>query len=204
MFSNDHRAKIDEMFDKLIERANDTIANSLSREDAARKIVQAVSSETAARSKTMLVTMCGRLSDEALAGIQEVENKNKFYRADLQSEITDKYSFEGADSLKDYKDTNRAAVSSAAGGSIAAVGIALSLALAPSSPIVPIAIVVAVSLSAFCVSYFKIVPQSSRNRFAAAVSEYLKQVKDSYVEWLDNVENYYRRRVEEIKSSFGE
>lgn len=202
MFSETIKSKIDKMFEELDAKSSEIIKNSFSRSEAAEKVAQIVGSEVALRSKTMLSSMYDTLSETVLNSISEVANRNKFYEANLRVELMDKYSFDLPRDKIDFKEANRVVTSLSVGAGTIAVGGLLVFALSPSVPIVPIAIVVAVSVSAFCVSYFKITPNANKSNFKAAVSKYLDEIKGGYIKWLDEAEKYFDRRVDEIKRSF--
>ncbi len=202
MFSETIKSKIDKMFNDLSVKAAEIIKNSLSRKEAAEKIAQIVGSETALRSKTMLSSMYDSLSETFLKSISETANRNKFYEANLRAELMEKYSFDIPRGKIDFKEANRIVTSLAAGAGTAAIGGLLIFALSPSAPIVPITIVVAASVCAFCVSCFKVTPKINKSGFKKEVDRYLNKIKADYIKWLNEAEKYFNKCADEIKRSF--
>lgn len=202
MFSETIKPKIDKMFDDLSVKAAEIIKNSFSRKDAAEKIAQIVGSETALRGKTMLSSMYDSLSEKFLTSIDETANRNKFYEANLRAELMDKYSFDIPRVKIDFKEANRIVISLAASAGTATAGGLLIFALSPSAPIVPITIVVAACVCAFCISCFKIIPNLNKSGFKKEVDRYLDKIKADYIKWLNEVEKYFNKRANEIKRSF--
>lgn len=203
MYSNTLIPKVDRMFEEIGEKVSEIIDTSSTRKDAADNIASLVGGETASRSKTMLSDMYAALSKSTLDKISDVEQKNKFYEADIRGEIFSKYNFSASVNGMEYSEISRTAMSLGIGGGTAAVGSGITVALALSGALtipiaVPVAIVIAVAVGAFCLSYFKVNPDMNKSRFKVAVSKYLETVKHDYLQWFDEIENYYNKRVKEI------
>lgn len=203
MYSNTLKPKVDQMFEEIGKKVSETIDASSTRKDAADNISSLVGTETSSRSKTMLSDMYAVLSKSTLDKISNVELQNKFYEADIRSEIFSKYNFSASVSGMGYSEINRTAMSLGIGGGTAVAGAGITAALALSGALtipiaVPVAIVFAAAVGAFCLSYFKINPDMNKSRFKAAVSEYLETVKRDFLQWFDTIENYFNTRVKEI------
>lgn len=206
MYSDILKSKIDKMFDEISEKVSDAIAVSTTKEIAADNISRIVASATTSRSKTMLSDMYSDLSKAVLDKISDVSIQNRFYEADLRKEIFDKYDFLSNLENFDYKEINRLKISLGVGAGALAVGgtgigiyAALSHALI-STLVIPIAIVFAVAVGAFCASYFVATEKINKSKFKAAILAYLEAVKKDYISWFDEIEVYFNKRVEEIMS----
>ena len=201
MYSKTLEPKINQMFEDISTKVSATIEASYSKKDACDRIAELVGSETATRSKTMLSDMYAALLKQSLDSIGDVAKQNRFYEANLRQEIFEKYNFSTSSSGIDFKEADRVLISLVAGAGTAAVGGLLIYALSPTAPILPIAIVVAASISAFCVSYFKATPSINKSNFKVTVNKYLMDTKSSYIAWFDQVENYFNKRADEIRRS---
>ncbi len=201
MYSKMLEPKINQMFSDIGERVSDIIETSSSRNDASGQIALLVGSETATRSKTMISDMYTALSKQILDSINDMAKQNRFYEANLRQEILDKYSFSVPNGVMNFKEANCVFTSLAAGAGTVVVGGLLIYALSPAAPTLPIALVVAASVSAFCISYFKVTPNLNKANFKAAITKYLQEVKASYIAWFDEVEHYFNRRSDEIRRS---
>jgi hypothetical protein len=194
-------SRINQMFIDINEKITDMIEIYSSMNDACDLIAKIVGSETATRSKTMLSDLYTVLSKQVLDSVTDVPKQNRFYEANLRQEIFEKYSFAIPSERIDLKEADRIFISMAVGAGTAVVGALLVYALSPAAPTLPIAIVVAAAVSAFCVSYFKVTPNITKSNFKDAVNKYLMDVKESYIAWFEEVEHYFNKRVEEILRS---
>ena len=203
MYSKNLASKVNTMFDNLSGKISGIVNSSANVEQAGHEIAKVVASETATRSKTMLNDMYADLTKKLLAtpDFADISSQNRFYELNLRDEIFSKYRFETNDNI-DYRAADRTLNSLIAGAGTAAVGGILIFALSPASPVVPIAIVVAASVAAFCVSYYVITPGQDKNKFEEAVGKFLDEIKRQFLAWFDEIERYFDRRVNELKSTF--
>ncbi|WP_282937685.1 hypothetical protein [Paenibacillus sp. RC67] len=203
VYSEILKPKIDKMFQDLRARVSEIISYSEDVHQAGQKIAIAVASETATRSKTMLSDMYAYLSKQVLqsADFSDVTRKNKFYEANLRKELFDKYSFESLGTL-DFKEVNRVYASLADSAGTVALGGILIVALSPASLAIPIAIVVAASVAAFCASYYKVTPNINKGNFDKAIDKYLSDTKRDFTKWFDEIERYFGSCVDNLIRSF--
>jgi len=146
----------------------------------------------------MLSDMYTELSKKVVDSISDIATQNRFYEVNLRQEIFDKYSFTTIDKSIDFKELEVIFTSTLVGAGTAAIGGILVFSLSPTSKTLPIALVVAASVCAFCLSYLKVTPDINKTKFRRAVNEYLNEQKMSYIEWVDEVEHYFNNRVDEI------
>lgn len=197
MYSKEIGPKLDQMFAILREKAEDIIDSSPSFRDASERIADLVGSETAIRSKSMFTDMYDVLSDRVLDELGDVSRQNRFFEANLRKEIMEKFNFSAPGDI-DFQEANRVYTSLAAGAGTALVGGVLVYALSPAAPAIPIAVVIAAAVGAYCATYYKISPELNKRKFTAAVHQYLLEVKESFMAWLDEIERYFHMRAEEI------
>ncbi len=201
MYSKTLKSKIEVMFSEMGDKVSDIITNAPSFRMASDNIATLVASETATRSKTMLSDLYSEMSKQVLDSLHDISKQNRFYEVNLRQEIFDKYNFEVPSNGINFKEANRVYCSIAAGVGTMAVGSVFVFALSSTGPAIPIALVVAASIAAFCASYFKAMPSTNKSNFNTAVNKYLLEVKLEYIAWFDEVERYFNTRAEVIKLS---
>lgn len=209
MYRTKIEPKIDKMFNDLINKVNDIVERSSSSKETITLTTSLVSSELAIRSQSILSDMIFYLTNSLLKTefFSDVSKRNKFYRVNLRSEIINKYQFSPASSVN-YKEVSRelqalkvGGVTLAAGGAIE-VGAVLISGLSLSSLVpIPIAALVAVSIGAALTDYYAIEPARSKKALKGALDNYLTQTKGQFLNWFDEIERYFNKRVEEIKQT---
>lgn len=200
VYSEILESKVDKMFQDLSNRASEIISYSETVQEAEEKIISAVASETATRSKTMLSDMYAHLSKQVLESeeFSDVARKNRFYEINIRKKLFDKYRFDASMGTLDFKEISRIYTSLAASAGTAMLGGVLIVALSPAGLAIPIAIVVAASVAAFCVSYYKVTPKVNKGNLEKAIGNYLSETRSEFAKWFDEVERYFRSCVENL------
>lgn len=194
------KSKIDIMFTKMSENVSSIISKAPTSRIASENITTFVTSETTTRSKTMLTDMYGEMAREVIESLPDILQQNRFFEADLGTEIFQKYNFE-IPKGGDFQEINRLYPSIVAGGGAIVIGSVLVRALSIPSPAISIALIVAASITAFCASYFKVAPDMNKAHFNKAMNKYLLEIKLEYIAWFDEIEGYFNTRVDEIKGA---
>lgn len=197
------KPRVEDMFSQLSVKARETIKFAPTVSSASQSIAEIVASETTMRSKTMLEDMYSYLSKQVLEQpiFSDTNNQNRFYELNLRKELFDKYRFDVPVKGIDYIEANRTVTSVAASVGTGIVGGVLIAAISPTSLVVPVAIVIGAAVATFCVSYFKAVPDMDKGRFATALDEFLATVKEDLLNWFDEIQAYFERRVQELINS---
>lgn len=201
-------SKVEEMFRELKEKSGDILTSFTSVDYASKLIVEMVSSETALRSKSLLIDVYAQLSKAVLDSpdFAGAERKNSFYEMNLRSEIMEKYQFD-VTSLKSfqdgiqYKEINKIYASVAAAAGTVAVGGVLKYALV-STINFPIVVIIAGALLAFCGVYFKAVPIGNKAALESALKDFFAESKLEFISWFDEIERYFDKRVDDLVKSF--
>lgn len=207
MYSSKIKNKVDVMFDNLRKKTPHIIADSSDSNEAINKIVELVSSELTTRSKTILSDMLFDLSDSLMETdfFADIVRQNRFYEINLRQEILSKYQFAVSDSMN-YKEASKeiqafkVGAITLVGGGVVDVGMVLISCLSKSSlaPI-PIWALIAASIGVALTDYLVIEPKKNKKALADAVDSYLVQTKQQFMDWFDEVECFFNKRVEEIK-----
>lgn len=209
MYSTKIMPKVDKMFIELKARVASIIAETSTSKEATNKITKTVSSELATRSKSLLSDMLFDLNDSLMETdfFSDISKQNRFTEVNLRKEILDKYQF-SASSTIDYNEASRKINALAVGGGTLIVGGAIEvgyvlikgLNLSTIIPI-PISVLIVASIGIALADYYKIEPNRSKKALNISINNYLDQVKAQFIAWFDEVENYYKKRVEEIKQT---
>ena len=176
MYSTTIKPKVDKMFSDLDRQAKEIIATSTSMNEAVARATRLVSSEVSTRSKTILSDMLDDLTNALLETefFADITKQNAFYRMNLQEEILSKYHFAPS----------------------AFAGLSLS-SLVP----IPISVLVVASIGAALADYYAIEHARNKKNLALAFDNYLVQAKQQFLNWFDEVEQYFNARVEEFKQT---
>lgn len=207
MYSASINSKVEKMFGELRLKVKVIVAETNSANDAVNKIAQLVSSETTSRSKTILSDMLFELNDSLMktAFFSDIAKQNQFTELNLRQELLSKYQFSTNASM-DYKEAAQIVQSLKVGGyalvvgGIAEIGVVLIAGLSFSSLVpIPVSVLVIAAVGAALVDYLAVEPSRSKKSFVKAVDKYLAEAQQQFLNWFDEAENYYNKRVEEIK-----
>lgn len=207
MYSTKVMPKVDKMFEELKTRVASIITKSSTSKEAIDKVTEVVSSELATRSKSLLSDMLFDLNDALMETdyFSDIAKQNRFTEANLRKEILDKYQFTASTTI-DYKEASSKINALAVGGGTLLVGGAIEigyvlikgLSLSTLVPI-PISVLIVASMGAAIADYYTVEPNRSKKALQNAIDNYLDKAKTQFIGWFDEVENYYNKRVEEIK-----
>lgn len=209
MYSESIKGKVDQMFEQLREQTSSIISETATSKEASQKVTMLVSSELSTRSKTILSDMLFNLTDALMETeyFKDITRQNRFTEINLRQEILNKYQF-SSDGTLDYKEASEEIRALLTGGATLVIGGAVEIGyvlitgLEFSSLVpVPIYALVVASIGAALADYFVVEPKRSRRAMKAAVNDYLDLSKGEFLGWFDEVENYFNRRVEEIKKT---
>lgn len=209
MYSTAIEDKVDKMFSELQEQTREIVAYSSSMIEAATSITRLVSMEVSTRSKTILSDMIYELNDSLLKTefFSDITKQNAYFRAKLQDEIMGKYQFTPSESLN-YDEASRilqslkfSGATLVVGGAIE-VGVVLISSLTFSSLVpIPISVLIIASIGVALADYYVIEPARNKKDLVKALDEYLMKAKQQFLNWFDEVEKYFNKRVEEIKQT---
>lgn len=201
MYSKIIEPKVEHMFQKLQKTTQRIIENNPSTEDAISQIYQRINSETSSRSKTMLSDMLFDLQKKTMQSpffSDDISRQNALYALDIQQEILDKYQFE-TQSIQ-YQEASRFLQSMKTGGGVCAIGAALLIPASSLAPI-PAGMLFAAAIGSAILDYFVIEPNKNKKRFSRVLDQYFAEAQQQYLDWFDEVEKYFHKRVEEIKQT---
>lgn len=209
MYSSKINSKVDVMFDELQKKVSAIVASLSTSREAIDRVTATVSSELTARSKSILSDMLFDLTDDLMGTdfFKDISRQNKFSEINLRQEILNKYKFMPSTTV-DYKAATREIEALAVGGTVLVIGgvievgaiLIKGLSLSGLAAI-PIGILLVASIGAALADYFVVSSSRSKKQMINAIDNYLVQVKRQFLNWFDEVENYFNMRVEEIKKT---
>lgn len=198
MLQNKDREKIENEINDSIEKikksAKKAIRDGMSDEQLIEKVVNITVKKFTPKSKMLLSSICNILLEETLSDerYKDLKNKAFLYEKDIISEISNCFIFEVPDNVTYTKSKVEAEKMLASGGIVISGGL-ISIAVNKMFPVVISAIVAAVM-------YFALMKcDKQRKHIYEAICEYLDLVGVTLLQWLDNVQEYYCERIQEIE-----
>ena len=209
MYSELIKDKVDLLFNELKSKATTIVSESSSSNEATEKVTRLVSSELAARSKSILSDMLFDLTDKLMETeyFSDISKQNRFTEVNLRQEILNKYQFAPVSSL-DFDEAARTIQALMAGGATLVVGGAAEVGYVLISGLklsvlvpIPISVLIVASIGVALADYYANWPRRSKKALKNALDTYLDETNKQYIEWFDEVEKYFNSRVEEIKKT---
>ena len=209
MYSTTIKPKVDVMFNDLRKKVSAIVIESSTSNEAINNVTKLVSSELAARSKSILSDMLFDLSDKLIDTefFADIAKQNRFAEINLRQEILSKYQFAPSTTVN-YREASKTVQALKVGGATFVVGgtieigvvLIAGLSLSNLVPI-PISILIVASIGAAMADYYAIEPAKNKKALAQALDNYLVDAKQQFLNWFDEVEKYFNVRVEEIKQA---
>lgn len=211
MFDNKVKNHIKELFEELNAEVVNIVDSIPDTDMATKYIMESVSSRLTAATEGYVFDLYSVLSKETLkeAAFQDAENANKFYELNLKKQIAEAYQFD-IRFLKtystglDFNEINRTYVTAAATVGSAAVG-GILLGILHGIVDLPFAVVIAgavlAGIGGGSVTYMKVVPEKNREGFQTAVNRFMADLEQELLHWVDDVVDFYNKKVEELKRS---
>lgn len=209
MYSTTIKPKVDVMFNDLRKKVSTIVVESSTSNEAINNVTKLVSSELAARSKSILSDMLFDLSDKLMDTefFADIAKQNRFAEINLRQEILSKYQFAPSTTVN-YREASRTVQALKVGGATFVVGGAIEIGVVLIAGLsisnlvpVPISILIVASIGAALADYYAIEPAKNKKALAQALDNYLVDAKQQFLNWFDEVEKYFNLRVEEIKQA---
>ena len=209
MYSTTIKPKVDVMFNDLRKKVSAIVIESSTSNEAINNVTKLVSSELAARSKSILSDMLFDLSDKLMDTefFADIAKQNRFAEINLRQEILSKYQFAPSTTVN-YREASRTVQALKVGGATFVVGGAIEIGVVLIAGLsisnlvpIPISILIVASIEAALADYYAIEPAKNKKALAQALDNYLVDAKQQFLNWFDEVEKYFNVRVEEIKQA---
>lgn len=209
MYSTTIKPKVDVMFNDLRKKVSAIVIESSTSNEAINNVTKLVSSELAARSKSILSDMLFDLSDKLIDTefFADIAKQNRFAEINLRQEILSKYQFAPSTTVN-YREASRTVQALKVGGATFVVGGAIEIGVVLIAGLsisnlvpIPISILIVASIGAALADYYAIEPAKNKKALAQALDNYLVDAKQQFLNWFDEVEKHFNVRVEEIKQA---
>lgn len=205
MTSEKIKSEVGELFDKLKDEAFGIIKiYPNSPNNSTKRISNLVATKLSVKSWEYISDMYFYLESEIEKDefFKDSKHMNRFYRLNLRDELNEKYRFDVDSSMTykngvDFEEINKLYVTASAVAGTTALGGILKFAMSGAINI-PIALIIAGAVVAGVTAYFK-VTEKNKKKYEQAVEEYLDDMEKEVLDWLDEVERYFRSRVASLK-----
>ncbi len=198
MLESSEKQKIKEQLDKVLagiqQDANLNIQKGMRSTDIIDRVTALTVNKIAPQSKMLLssaynMMMVRTLSDSYFS---DAQHKAEFYRMDILSEIKSKFDFSVPSEI-DYKKDQLTVKELTASGAVVVVGGIVSISMSTWIP-VGIAAILA-GIMAYVIKSNRATTNTSIEQI---VTEYLQNVRKSFMLWIDSVEAFYDAKVTEL------
>lgn len=199
MLSKEEKNKIEEHIAKLSNDILSDARNSINSGVSEKKIIDDCIMYTVSKftpeSKMLLSSVYNMLMERTLKEefFTNSHNKASFYEMNIFKELKEKFNFE-IHSKIEYEESERKINEWIAAGIIMIIGGVISISLKKASPII-----VAVVIAGIMTVINKNKENNKKEDLTALVKEYLENVKQSILSWVDSIAEYYDERVNELK-----
>ena len=199
MLDSRDKKKIEQYIDKLISKlradAEKDLKNGVSKKAVLDKLVNATVKKMTPESKSILSSAYNMMMDHTLAKelYQDVEKKAAYYELDIMKELNNKFDFEVPAHI-DYTESKQLLSKYTGAGVVTVAGGFVSLSLKTWIPIT-IAVVIA-GLMIWLLEDKKDINEDVN----VLIDKYLKNVKETLINWISDIEKYYDERVSTLES----
>lgn len=191
---------IQKIIDGLMKDTKESIAAGMSDKQVIDRITKATVNKFTPESKMIMSSVYNMLMDATLSEdiFQDPENKTAFYEMDILKDLNGKFVFEVPDNI-DYQESKKELDNWIKGGS-AVVVVAGGVASIKFKSFIPIGISLEVVLAAIMgMIIYNNRKKNSGTNINALVSEYLTSVQESLLAWIETIEDYYDRQINQLK-----
>lgn len=201
---------INELFVEMNKEVANIVRTSHTSSDATKSIMEFVSIKVASSSQSYMVDIYSEMSKKTLSEeiFKDSANANRFYELNMRQMINDAYRFDVQDldaysTGIDFKEINSAYVSAGiAVGSTAVSGILLGVLSGvvkiPMVIIIAGAVLVGIAGGVTCT---KTVPKINKANYLKSVHNFMTELENELLNWVDEVVKFYNQKVDELKDT---
>ena len=199
MLNNEDKEKIIKYIDKInyeiLDRFHRNINVRMPKKHVMDDIIKTTVNKFTLESKIIITKVYNLMADRTLAEpmFQNANNGAAFYKMDVEEELNEKFNFEIPSKIE-YEESERKINEWIKAGIITIIGGVISISLKKASPIIA-----AVVIAGIMTVINKNKENNKKEDLTALVKEYLENVKQSLLSWVDSIAEYYDERVNELK-----
>lgn len=204
MLNNEEKQKIEQHINKLINvilsEAKNSIELGVSKEQIIDDVVKMTVNKFTPESKMLISSLYNMLMEKTLQEsiFNNSQNEASFYEINIFKELNEKFNFEIPSKI-DYEESERKIKKWIAEGIITVTGVVISISLKKAYPII-----VAIVIAGIMTVINKNKENNRKEDLTATINAYLESVKQSLLSWVDSIEEYYDKRVNELKEKLGD
>lgn len=206
MYNKELELDINSLFCELRKEVEEIIDTSKTYKVASEMIVDIVASKVVTESKGYVIDLYASLVNDIKKDdyFKNPNHLNDFYSLNLRGDLDNKYNFD-IKSLDSYKKgikfdeiNNLYATAGATVGTLTVGGI-LKYCISGTVNIPLIVIIVGAAMVALGVN--KAISIQNKNKFKRVVYKFLKDMESDILNWLDDIEDYFKDRVNSLRRS---
>lgn len=206
MYNKELELDINSLFCELRKEVEEIIDTSKTYKVASEMIVDIVASKVVTESKGYVIDLYASLVNDIKKDdyFKNPNHLNDFYRLNLRGDLNNKYNFD-IKSLDSYKKgikfdeiNNLYATAGATVGTLTVGGI-LKYCISGTVNIPLIVIIAGAAVVALGVN--KAISIQNKNKFKRVVYKFLKDMESDILNWLDDIEDYFKDRVNSLRRS---
>lgn len=204
MLESNDKEKVSKYIDKVIKNIYADVKRNMDSGMSNRQIIDSAVELTVNKitpeSKMVLSSTYNMLMGKTLTDVvfQNPQNKAMFYSADIMKELNAHFSFDIPEHI-DYEESFKLINKWTEAGAVVVAGGVVSVRMKNVIPVI-----VSVVIAGLILYLLRDQPVTESNQdINTIIKEYLKNVKNSMMSWVDEISAYYDKRVEEIKKEIG-
>ena len=199
MLKNSDMKKLEQYIDKIIDGiktdTNKNIKLGMSDKQLIDKVINVTVNKFTPDSKMILSSTYNMLMENTLSDVKysDAENKAAFYEMDILKELNGKFNFEVPKDIN-YQESRKEINKWVESGAVVIVGGVISISLASWMP-VGIAVVIVGIMELL----LKDEQKCDSEGIDVLINEYLRNVKQSVLSWINSIAEYYDTRVAQLE-----
>lgn len=199
MLKNSDMKKLEQYIDKIIDGiktdTNKNIKLGMSDKQLIDKVINVTVNKFTPESKMILSSTYNMLMENTLSDVKysDAENKAAFYEMDILKELNGKFNFEVPKDIN-YQESRKEINKWVESGAVVIVGGVISISLASWMP-VGIAVVIVGIMELL----LKDEQKCDSEGIDVLINEYLRNVKQSVLSWINSIAEYYDTRVAQLE-----
>ena len=199
MLENNDRKKIEDYINKLLNAIYSDIRKDMDNGKGSREVIDSAINLTVNKltpeSKMILSSAYNMMMEKTLAktAYQNAQNKAAFYSKDILKQLNSKFSFDVPNHI-DYEETRKLLNKWIASGAIVVAGGVISIHAKSFTPIA-----IATVIAGIMLFLLKGQAVKTESDIEHVIKDYLKNVKDSLMAWMKEIENFYDEEVAKLE-----
>lgn len=184
---------IDNENKKILDEVDNYIDRKMSESEIIDRVIKDAVNRFTPKSKMILSDVYDMLKEKTFNEefFKDVSHQAAFYKMNIMKELNEKFDFNIPSSI-DYEESKMKIEDWLKLGAIEFVGGVISISFKKFFPIVVSTIIAGIMFLMFK-------NKNINKDLKIVIDEYLKNVKESLLSWVDSIEEYYNERIKQLK-----